>query len=92
MHLSQEQGYDVRPVILDQDNTSAITEKGRSTSQRTKHIAIRYFFIKDRIFSGVIKLVRTKAMIADCYTKPLQGDLFRDMRDKIMGVSYTVNL
>jgi len=34
----------------------------------------------------------TKAMIADYYTKPLQGELFRGMRDKIMGVTSTVNL
>jgi hypothetical protein len=96
MYLMEEQGYDVKPLILYQDNTSAITlmEKGRSTSQRTKHIATRYFFIKDRINSGEIKLVHmgTKDMIADFYTKPLQGDVFRIMRDKIMGVTSMVNL
>ena len=88
MYLMEEQGYDIKPLILYQDNTSAITlmEKGRSTSQRTKHIATRYFFVKDRI-SSEIKLVHmgTKNMIADSYTKPLQGELFRGMRDKIMG-------
>ena len=59
MYLMEEQGYDIKPLILYQDNTSAITlmEKGRSTSQRTKHIATRYFFVKDRISSGEIKLV-----------------------------------
>jgi hypothetical protein len=89
MYLMEEQGYNVRPLILYQDNMSAITlmEKGRSTSQRTKHIATRYFFVKDRISSGEIKLIHmgTKNMIADFYTKPLQGELFRHMRDKIMG-------
>ena len=96
MYLMEEQGYDIKPLILYQDNTSAITlmEKGRSTSQRTKHIATRYFFVKDRISAGEIKLVHvgTKSMIADFYTKPLQGDLFRGMRDKIMGVTSMVNL
>ena len=29
----------------------------------------------------------TNDMIADFYTKPLQGDLFRKMRDKIMGIT-----
>jgi len=95
MYLLQEQGYDIKPLILYQDNTSAITlmEKGRSTSQRTKHIDIKYFFIKDRIKSNEISVVHlgTKNMIAD-YTKPLQGTLFRDMRDKIMGVTSMVNL
>ena len=91
MYLMEEQGYNVKPLILYQDNKSAIAllEKGRSTSQRTKHIATRYFFIKDRITSNEIKLVHmgTNDMIADFYTKPLQGDLFRKMRDKIMGIT-----
>ena len=29
----------------------------------------------------------TDDMIADFYTKPLQGDLFRKMRDNIMGIT-----
>ena len=32
----------------------------------------------------------TKIMITDFYTKPLQGELFRCMRDKIMGVTSRV--
>ena len=58
MSLMQEQGYDVQPIILYQDNTSAITlmTKGKSTSQRTKQKATRYFFVKDRIELGKIKL------------------------------------
>jgi len=44
IYLMQEQGYDVQPILY-QDNTSAITlmTKGKSTSQRTEHIATRYF-------------------------------------------------
>ena len=57
-------------------------EKGRSTSQRTKHIATGYFFMKDRISSNEIKIVHmgTNDMVADFYTKPLQGELFRTAR------------
>ena len=45
MYLLEEQGYDVRPLTLYQNNTSAITlmKKGISTSQRTKHITTRFF-------------------------------------------------
>jgi len=45
-YLLEEQGYDVRPLIHYQDNTSAITlmGKGRSTSPRTKHI--RFFSLR----------------------------------------------
>ena len=59
LYLSVEQGYDVKPLILFQDNKSVITlmEKSRSTSQRTQHIATRYLLVKDRIDSGEVKLV-----------------------------------
>ena len=96
MYLLEEQCFDVRPLTLYQDNASGITlmKKGRSTSQRTEHIAIRYFFVKDRISSGEIKLVHmgTKAMIADHYTKSLLGELFRGTRDMFMEVTSTANL
>ena len=75
IYLMQEQEYSVQPIILYQDNTSAITlmTKGKSTSQHSKHIATRYFFVKDRIEQGVIKLVHmvTKNVIADFYTESL---------------------
>jgi len=50
------QGYDPGPAVLYQDNMSTIklAEKGRSTSKKTRHIAIRYFFIRDRIKSHEI--------------------------------------
>lgn len=83
-----EQGYDVKPVVLqDNQSTMALIEKGRSTSARTRHIAIRYFFVKDRVDSGELSIEYepTVTMLADCMTKPLQGDLFRDMREMLMG-------
>jgi hypothetical protein len=90
MYLMNEQGYEVKPLILYQDNKSAITlmEKGHSTSNRTKHIPIRYYFVKDRIDKEEVKLVymNTDDMLADFFTKPLQGELFRKLRDKIMGI------
>jgi hypothetical protein len=84
----QSQGYDTGPAIVHQDNKSTITlaEKGRSTSNRTRHISIRYFFVKDRIESGDVKVVHTGAdkMTADFFSKPLQGHLFEVHRDQIM--------
>jgi hypothetical protein len=49
------QGYNIEASILNQDNLSSILLKknGRaSSSKRTKHINVWYFFIKDRIASG----------------------------------------
>ena len=59
-----------------------MAEKGRSTSDRTRHINVRYFWIKDRIDTGELELkyLATKDMIADILTKPLQGELFRKLR------------
>ena len=57
------QGYDMGLVIVHQENKSAIVlgQKGRSTSTRTRHIAIRYFFIKDMIDLREVKVVHTQA-------------------------------
>ena len=82
------QGYKLGPTKVYQDNMSTITlaAKGRSTSDRTRHIHIRYFFVKDRVDSGEISIEYkpTKLMLADLLTKPLQGDLFRAMRRELL--------
>jgi hypothetical protein len=86
----QAQGYTVGAARIFQDNQStiALVAKGRSTSARTRHIAIRYFFIKDRVESGevVVEYKATGEMRADIMTKPLQGELFRRMRAELMGL------
>ena len=47
------QGYTVRPNLF-QDNlsTMALANNGRSNSDRTRHINIRYFFIKQYLENG----------------------------------------
>jgi hypothetical protein len=83
------QGHDFGPAIIAQDNQSTMTllQKGRSTSDRTRHIDIRYFFVKEKVDSGAVKIVycNTKQMVADILTKPLQGEQFRTLRDILMG-------
>ena len=84
------QGIHMKPIVLHQDNQSTIIlcEKGRSNSQRTRHVNIRYFGIKDLIDRGEIRVVYTgtESMIADYFTKPLQGKLFLSARYKLMGL------
>jgi hypothetical protein len=75
------QGYAMVDNILHQDDSSAILleKNGKmSSGKRTKHIAIRYFFVTDRIRAGEIspKWCPTGEMIADFLTKPLQGPCF----------------
>jgi hypothetical protein len=59
-----------------------------SSSKRTKHINIRFYFITHRVKQGKVSVIwcPTGDMIADYMTKPTQGALFRKFRDQIMGV------
>jgi hypothetical protein len=90
-HFLEAQGCHVVENVVHQDNQSCIllAKNGRhSSSKRTKHINLRYFFAKDRIDSGeiVIRYCPTENMHADFFTKALQGALFRKHRDFIMNV------
>ncbi len=56
-YFLEAQGYGVRESIMYQDNKSTIllAENGKASSgRRTRHINIRYFFVKDRIASGEV--------------------------------------
>ncbi|GJY51926.1 retrovirus-related pol polyprotein from transposon TNT 1-94 [Tanacetum coccineum] len=64
--------YDKVPIFC--DNTSVIAISNNLVlHSRTKHIDIRYHFIKDHILKGDIKLhfVPTDLQLADIFTKPL---------------------
>ena len=66
----------------------ALANNGRSTSDRTRHINIRYFFIKQYLDNGIMTLQHCPAtdMIADILTKPLQGFEFERLRDLLLGI------
>ena len=85
------QGYNIGPAKIYQDNASTLilAERGRSTNRATKHINMRYFFIKDRLLNGdiVLEYKPTKMMVADIFTKPLQGEQFRQLRKILMGMT-----
>jgi len=88
----EEQGRKIKTNILYQDNESAIRiEKNgrRSCREKSRHIHIRFFFVTDLIIREelVVRHYRTEKMVSDFYTKPLQGHLFREMRDFIMGLA-----
>ena len=86
------QGYLVQKNIVYQDNMSAmlLENNGRkSSTKRTKHIELRYFFIHDQIKQDkeLIEHCPTLKMRADFFTKPLQGMLFYRLRDLIMNIA-----
>ena len=79
------------PIAVLQDNQSTVrlVENGRPTSELSRHIRIGYFWLHDLVVKKIIRLIYcpTENMIADLMTKPLQGSLFRTMRDRVMGIA-----
>ena len=89
-----EQGYDCKPVTVYQDNMScmALIERGRSGAEKTRHIDIRHFWMKELVTLGeaVIKHKGTADMYANLLTKPLQGSQFASERDALTGWSSAI--
>ena len=90
----EAQGYDVQESVIYQDNQSTMLlaiNGTASSSRRTRHVNIRYFFVADRVASGEVKieLCPTAQMLGDYFAKPLQGSLFRTMQNMIMNVNPT---
>ena len=82
--------YYVWDNVIFQDNKSAmLMEKNGRTSctGNSRHINVQYFFIKDLIDKKEVKgkYLPTNLMIADYFTKPLNGSRFRILREFIMG-------
>jgi len=83
MHIRRfliEQGYDQGPAEVFQDNISCMNllNRGKSNSERTRHMSIRYFWLAEQLKSKEIKLthLRTEDMSANVLTKPVQGAQF----------------
>ena len=88
-HFIIGQGHACGPVTVYQDNMSCMSliERGRSAAERTRHIAIRYFWLKERVDQGEARVrhLGTKEMYANLLTKPLQGAQFKCERQGLTG-------
>ena len=87
----KEQGFETQDTIIYQDNKSAILleKNGRfSAGKRNRYIEARYFFIKDHQDRKALSVAYcpTDDMIADFFTKPLQGSKFYKFRKMIMNL------
>ena len=78
MNINQKKNFNMTAVIVQSRRKSSISQ----------HIKIKYFFITEKIKEQEMKVLYcpTEEMLADFYTKPLQGRLFRIMREIIMGM------
>jgi hypothetical protein len=90
-YFMEGQGYGTNNILYqDNQSTMKLEQNGKASSgKRTRHINIRYFFITDRIAKKeiAIQYCPTKQMVADYFTKPLQGALFYKFRDQILGLA-----
>ena len=61
---------------------------------KTKHIPIKYHFLREQVAQKIAKLeyVPTKEQTADIFTKPLAGEPFQYLRDKLGVVSVDATL
>ena len=91
------QGYVLKDNVLYQDNQSSILLENngqQSSTKRTRHLAIRYFFVTDRVRAGQLRIeyCPTGDMWADIHTKPLQGATFAKFRKLILNLRDGIRL
>ena len=77
--------------LLYQDNMSAmfLEKNGKASSSKcTKHIKVKYFFVKDKINQGeiVVEHCFTEQMWMDINKKPKQGIVFCTFCGHVMGI------
>jgi hypothetical protein len=86
--LLGEMGLKQGPITIHEDNQPCIKiAENPINSERTKHIHVRYFYVRDRVQRNEIELayVPTNDMIADCLTKNLDSTKVKNFRSTIMG-------
>lgn len=91
--LLGELNYNVGcPTLLSDNNGCIAISKNPAHHSRTKHIDIRYHYIRDQILLQEVNLkyLSTDEMAADMFTKPLTQVKFEKHREKI-GISQWVS-
>ena len=86
--LLEELGHTQGPATIYQDNKSTIfmAERGSGNVNRTRHIAVRYFSIKQLVEDKTVAIqyLPTGQMKADPLTKPITGNRFTEWRNEIL--------
>lgn len=86
--LLKEMGEATGMVMIKCDNTSTIKlSKNPVMHRRTKHIDVRYHYLRELVEKEVIQLefCGTKQQMADVMTKPIKEETFKEVREA-MGV------
>jgi hypothetical protein len=86
--MIEDIGVKQKCIKFGQDNETAILNatRGYGSFKRSKHIKVRFFWLKMLIDDEVIELVHiaTEELVADILTKPLVGARFRYLRAKLL--------
>jgi hypothetical protein len=85
----QNLGFKQNMITVFEDNKSSIMlahKNSGATLSKTKHIQIRFYYVKELIDQKEIKIIYlpTKEMLADLLTKPINGWLFQELRDRVL--------
>ena len=73
-------------ILIKCQNTSTINiSKNPIQHSRTKHIEIRHYFIREHIQKEdiILEFIPMKDQLEDIFTKPLNGDRFKQIRGKL---------
>lgn len=77
-----------KPINMYEDNQSTIASANNPVNhQRSKHVDIKYHFIRDLLNKNVVKLVYcpTDSMIADIMTKPIVKCKLENFKNDLFG-------
>jgi hypothetical protein len=87
-NILNELHFENKGIRIHQDNMSTIRmiQNNKPTNQQSRHIDIKYFFLRDRNERENIQLVHTPSslMTADILTKPIKGNKFKVLRKLLM--------
>ena len=76
------------PTLIHEDNQGCVALSNNSVfHKRTKHIEIRYHFVREQMNEPkniVVRFIRTNDMLADIFTKPLSGVRFVSLVRRIL--------
>ena len=74
------------PIMVNCDNAGAIFLAGNASGQRTKHVNIRYHYIREYVEDGTVKVVFVKSSDneADLFTKNLNEQATKKHVSKFM--------
>ena len=88
--LSDRGVQDQGPISINVDNDATMMfAQSVMFHARSKHIDIRYHFVRERVASNEVKLnhCASEDNLADIFTKPLPRPLFEKLRNQIMSHS-----